>query len=179
MIQKFSKLLRHFRRREDGSASVEFALLFTPFMVLMASSYEVSLANIRHVYLERGVDLAVREIRLSTGSAPNKEEIRSGVCSIARVIPNCKEVLEIELVPVNMDTWNLPNSVPECIDKNKDFNPLTQYSNGAQNELMLIRFCAVAQKTFPTFGFLSFPRHPADPSAYRLITTTAFVNEPT
>ncbi|MEL7106795.1 MAG: pilus assembly protein [Pseudomonadota bacterium] len=165
-------------RREDGTATIEFAILFMPFMLLLASSYEIGMANVRHVMLERGTDLAVRQIRLNTGAAPTKEQVRKMVCNGAGIIPDCLEVLEIELVTIDMDTWDMPPVKAECIERDADIQPVTQYANGLQNEMMFMRFCAVIDPLFPSFG-LGYGMPKDTSGGYRLVSMTAFVNEPT
>lgn len=171
------KLISKFRR-EDGTATVEFAILFMPFMLLLASSYEIGMANVRHVMLERGTDLAVRQIRLNTGSPPTKEQVRKMVCNGAGIIPDCLNVLEIELRTIDMDTWAMPPVQAECIERNEDIQPVVQYANGLQNEMMFMRFCAVIDPLFPSFG-LGYGMPKDESGGYRLVSMTAFVNEPT
>lgn len=173
-----ARLINRFRRREDGSATIEFVILFMPFMILLASTYEIGMANIRHVMLERGTDLAVREIRLNTGTAPTKEEIRTMVCNGAGIIPDCLNVLEIELQPVDKATWAMPPREASCVDRDEEIQPVVKYENGQQNEMMIIRFCAVVDPMFPSFGLgYTMPKDPT--GGYRLVSMTAFVNEPT
>lgn len=164
-------------RREDGTATIEFAILFMPFMILLASTYEIGMANVRHVMLERGTDLAVREIRLSTGAAPTKEDVRKMVCNGAGIIPMCMDVMEIELHTVNMDTWEMPPVKAECIERDEEIQPITQYENGQQNEMMFMRFCIVVDPLLPSFG-LGYGMPKDASGGYRLVSMTAFVNEP-
>lgn len=165
-------------RREDGTATVEFAILFMPFMLLLASTYEIGMANVRHVMLERGTDLAVRQIRLNTGAAPSKEDVRRMVCNGAGIIPDCLEVMEIELRTIDMDTWDMPPRQAECIDRDEEIQPVVQYENGLQNEMMFMRFCIVIDPMFPSFG-LGYGMPKDASGGYRLVSMTAFVNEPT
>lgn len=165
-------------RREDGTATVEFAILFMPFMLILVSAYEIGMANVRHVMLERGTDIAVREIRLNTGAPPDKEEIRKMVCNSAGIIPDCLEVMEIELRTIDMDTWVMPPAQAECIERNEEIQPVVEYENGLQNEMMFMRFCIVVDPMFPTFGLgAGMPKD--ESGGYRLVSMTAFVNEPT
>jgi len=175
---KLLRLLKRFRRREDGFATVEFVILFMPFMVILVSTYEIGMANVRHVMLERGTDLAVRQIRLNTGSAPTKEEIRTMVCNGAAIIPDCLNVLEIELQSVSKDTYDMPPREASCVDRDEEIQPIVKYENGQQDELMIIRLCAVIDPMFPSFG-LGYTMPKDDTGGYRLVTMSAFVNEPT
>lgn len=42
-----------------------------------------------------------------------------------------------------MTTWNVFQGEQECGDRNSTIQPLIQFQNGQQNELVLIRACAV------------------------------------
>ncbi len=177
-MKMLSRLLNRFRRREDGTASIEFVILFTPFMLLLASTYEIGMANVRHVMLERGTDIAVRQIRLNTGTPPTKEQIRTMVCNAAGIIPDCLNVLEIELQSVDKATWAMPPRQASCVDRTEPIQPVVKYENGLQNEMMMIRFCAVIDPMFPSFG-LGYTMPKDASGGYRLVSMTAFVNEPT
>ena len=177
-MTRIRRLSRRFRRREDGTASIEFVILFMPFMLLLSSTYEIGMANVRHVMLERGTDLAVRQIRLNTGAPPSKEDIRRMVCNGAGIIPDCLNVLEIELQSVDKATWAMPPREASCIDRDEAIQPVVKYENGLQNEMMMIRFCAVIDPLFPSFG-LGYTMPKDASGGYRLVSMTAFVNEPT
>ena len=61
-IKTLARFLRLFRRNEDGGPTVEFALIFLPFIILPVSGFELGLLMTRHVMMERGIDMAVREV---------------------------------------------------------------------------------------------------------------------
>ena len=91
-------------RREDGNASVEFMIIFPIYFALLAMSVELSMITLRQTLLERGLDMAVRDIRLGTGefvqSYDTDEEneaavedyhdkIKTRICDEAFVIMDC------------------------------------------------------------------------------------------
>ena len=55
-----------FLRRKDGVASVEFVILVPVFLLAMIDAVEASVMMVRSTLLARGLDLAVRELRLGT-----------------------------------------------------------------------------------------------------------------
>jgi Flp pilus assembly protein TadG len=65
------------RKEEEGSSTVEFVLYFTVFFFLLSAGIEMAYMNLRHAMLERGVDLATRDIRLSSGNIPSYSEVRA------------------------------------------------------------------------------------------------------
>ena len=75
--------LRRLARREDGTATLEFAILFPAFIIILVSAVEVGFITMRHTLLDRAVDLTVRDIRLGTGTAPQYAQIRDTICARA------------------------------------------------------------------------------------------------
>ena len=178
LIKSFGRALRAFGVSEKGVASVEFVVIFPFFVGVFLSAYEVAIMNIRAVMMERAVDMAVREIRLAAGSNIQHDDVRLGICTNVLVIPDCLEVTKIELTRVDRDTWtaNVEDD-PDCRDRLDDIKPPKNFQNGQQNDLMLIRVCAVVDPIFPTFGVgRSIPKD--DSGGYMILASSAFVNEP-
>jgi len=70
--------LRDLRRKEDGNATIEFAILFPAFIMIFLSAFESGLLMTRQVLLDRAVDLTVRDIRLRTwlpGPPPTHDDL--------------------------------------------------------------------------------------------------------
>ncbi len=170
--------------REDGNASVEFALLFPLFLTLFISSIESGLMSLRYVMLDRSVDLAVRELRLglaiefsSMSATEAHDELKTRICSNTLMIPDCGNVLFLELISVNPDAWNIPSPNTQCVDRTEEINPTLNFNPGAANEMMIVRACAVVDPLVPDFGLGA--RFMKDASGgVALIASSAFVNEP-
>lgn len=171
--------VRQFRTRQDGNATVEFVFLFPLFIFLLIASYEAGILAVRHVMLDRGLDLSVRALRLGQVTDPTPEKLKLAICQTAGLIPDCMNALHLELQPVSTTTWNPLNTTVECIDKSAEIQPVTTLNPGVANELMLVRVCA---KINPLFGISGRPfgiRMPIDGAGqYALVSSTAFVNEP-
>ena len=97
MIRRLANLPRAFRRDEDGSTTIEFVIMVPFFIGLFLSSVELGLMTLRYSYLERSLDMAVRDIRLSTGFTPSHDELVAQVCERASIIPNCESNMKLEL----------------------------------------------------------------------------------
>lgn len=177
MMRRPFKALRRLWRREDGTASLEFCLIFPAFILLFVSSFEIAMANIRMAMLERATDMSVRALRLNTGAPPSYEDMRRMICSIAGIIPDCLSSVRIELEPVSTSAWNQLTPEARCIDRASNIDPLTTFRQGIENELMMVRVCAVVKPFFPTFG-LGSSLPVGDSGEYKLVTISAFVNEP-
>jgi Flp pilus assembly protein TadG len=189
-LSRLRRALRRFAGAETGTATVEFALLFPPFFVLFASSIEAGLMMIRNVQLERGLDLAVRELRIGTPTPPTFVEFRQQVCDVAFLVPNCMANLQVELQVVPSTTWQPLDLTPRCVDRSDVIDPFTQpnYDTGGNNEFMLVRLCANVDPILPGLGLGAIlDRIPASgdpedegfvPNGYAIVAVSAYVNEP-
>ncbi|NET52160.1 MAG: pilus assembly protein, partial [Merismopedia sp. SIO2A8] len=59
------------------------------FLAIFISAYESGLMMVRNVMLERGVDIAVRELRLGTPQPPTFDEFKQSICDASGIIQNC------------------------------------------------------------------------------------------
>ena len=104
MIRSLFKRTRRFAREEDGNASVEFVLVFPIYLSIMLMSIELGFVTLRSVMLERGMDMAVRDIRLGSselladGKVQHKEVI-DAVCENALILLDCESSLLLEMAP--------------------------------------------------------------------------------
>jgi len=176
-MSRLRRIWRRWRGGEDGSASVEFVILFPVFMTLFGSAFEAGLLTVRQVMLERATDIAVRSLRIGTGAPDTHEDLKRMVCNIAGVIPDCMEAVHIELEPISTSTWDMNLGQVQCIDRDEDIQPVVNFSPGGANELMIVRVCAVFRPYIPTSGLgLKLPK--VNATDYALIAASAFVNEP-
>jgi hypothetical protein len=169
--------LRRARDDEDGTSTIPF-VIFVPFLITMVvSSLEMGMLMTRHVMLERALDLTVRDLRLGHLPDVTHDEFKQMVCDRSALIPDCENVLLIELRPVSTITWEPLNSGAICVDRDAVVQPATQFDQGGGDQIMLIRACAKFDPIFPTTGLgLDLPKD--NTGAYALVTSSAFVNEP-
>ena len=172
----FPRVLKRLRR-EDGNATIEFVILFPLFMMLFFSAFEIGLVMVRQVMLDRATDISVRALRLGSWTNPTHDQMKRNICNLAGILPDCMNNIMIELRPVSTTTWTPLPSNPTCVDKDAVISPPITFNGGLQNEMMLVRVCALMKPMFPTTGLgLRLPREGED--YYALVATTAFVNEP-
>ena len=100
------RLLKKFRKDDSGHASIEFVIMFPLFFWIMVSAIDIGMITMRSAFLERSLDVVVRDIRLSTGTAPDHDEIRRRICEANEVVKNCTENLMLEMQIVDMRAWN-------------------------------------------------------------------------
>lgn len=164
-------------RREDGSATIEFVLLFPLLMYLFLSSIEVGVYLMRSVLLDRAVDINVRALRLGTLSPATSAELRRRICNDALVLSNCEQTMTIELVPISTTTWTFPSEQVTCVNRDSNIDPVVTFNPGTQNEVMLVRACVISDPFFSSTPLVM--DMPLDASGgYAIAAASTFVNEP-
>lgn len=181
-IKRLKLFLRSFRSSQDGGPSLEFALIFPGVILLVVAALELGFLMSRHVMMERGLDMAVRELRLNTGSPVNERQLKAMVCNAAGVLPNCMTNVRLELRPIDMfhSGPRSQNSIPRrasCTDHSDPFQPARNFQAGVSNQIMIVRACGTFAPLLPGMGLGAILAQGAD-GRYRLVSTTAFVMEP-
>lgn len=174
MMRIFNKMQR-FRRSERGSATIEVVMAIPIITLLMSTSVEIGLITARQVMLDRALDLTVRDIRL--GASSDIAKLTNDICDRAVILPECHSSLMIELQPLDEDTWSLPDHGAPCYDRKEDIRPPSQFTYGAQHEIMLVRACVIIDPAMPWYGMGAMMDENSDGQFY-LKAVSAFVNEP-
>ena len=177
MIHRIRTHLVNLLRKEDGSASVEFVIVFPVFLALMIMSLELSIITLRQTMLERGLDIAVRDIRLGTGGEADHDVIKETICDNALILNDCSSSLKLEMVPTDIRQLALLDDNVDCSDKAAESNPVKEFTAGQQNELMLLRACLKYDPLFPNWQ-LGRVLERDDSGQLSIISMTAFVQEP-
>ncbi|MBL8561315.1 MAG: pilus assembly protein [Gemmobacter sp.] len=189
MTHRLSNLRSHARawlRREDGNAAVGFALVFPLFFALFAASFEIGLFTVRQTILERAVDITVRAIRLNQMTNPNHATIKDMICRNAPSLTDCGTTLKVDLTRVATTTWTMPVGDGTCRDRSLPIDPPGQVDPNpqARQVLMVMRVCYIAEAIFPGTGIAAGLQrethdiHGVRSGGYRMLATTAFLNEP-
>jgi Flp pilus assembly pilin Flp len=177
MIRRSVQALRRFRRREDGNASVEFAIVIPALLMALMSTVELGLINLRHSQLERALDQTVRDIRLTTGANQQHDDLRDAICDRSGFIDDCATSLRLEMIRVDPFNWTPVDPDPDCINRIEDVQPVRSFVSGQSNELMLIRACMKFKPVLPTWGLGKSLHKDAD-GRISLTAVAAFVQEP-
>lgn len=195
--KKLRALVARFRQDESGITTLEFVLVFPMFLALFLATYEIGMMSIRHVMLERGVDVTVREVRIGQIRPPiDAENLRDRICEVSRMISDCDRQLRLQMVrqdPRNTGDWaGNPMGSVECVNRSLVTQPDMSFEQGGNNELMILRACARFDPVLPVFSSTfdnerelslvarAFGIGSADSAGgtYALVTTAAFVIEP-
>ncbi|MEW2911352.1 TadE family protein [Leisingera sp. JC11] len=177
MTNRIQTALRRFRLREDGNASLEFALVIPGFLLILMSTIELGMINLRHSQLERALDQTVRDIRLNTGVDMQHDALRNTICERSGFIQECSTSLRLEMV--RLDPFNMASidQTPDCLNLVEEVQPVRSFENGQSNELMFVRACMKFDPLFPTWGLGKNLHKDAD-GRVQLIASSAFVQEP-
>lgn len=170
-------MIRRFFTREDGTSMVEFVLTLPIVLAFLFTGVDFGALMLRQVFLDRSVDMAVREIRLGRITGNGLDEFRQLVCAGTILIPNCAAATAIELRPIDTQTWTGLNDPAQCVNRAEDIAPVLAFNPGARQDLMLIRVCAVVDPFIGLTGLvLGLPRDAS--GGYALVSRAAFANEP-
>lgn len=168
---------KRLRGREDGSASVEFVIIFPAIMMLLLMSVEVGVMMARGMMLDRGIDVSMRALRLGNLSPMTHDQLKVEICKNSLIIPDCEDVLSVELRPIATSGWAPTSNRPVCNDRSDNIDPVLAFQAGTANQLMLVSACATFKPFFPTTGLAATIKTDGA-GEYAMIATSAFVNEP-
>jgi hypothetical protein len=127
--------------------------------------------------LDRGLDIAVRDIRLGTGNVPQHDDIKESICTNAIVIPACQQNLRLEMVRTDMRNWASLPPDPDCTDRAEEAKPVRAFVPGTSNEMMLLRACLKVQPLSPTSQLVQYMQRDSA-GDISIVVTSAFVQEP-
>ena len=183
--QRLGTPLHRFIRCEAGGGGViEFVIMLPMIMFVFMASAEAGLYTARQVLLDRAVERTMRDLGLGNIPNPSHDAIKANICLNVPTIPRCDANIRVELLPVSTTAWNLPTTAATCIDRGAAVQPALSFNPGGANQLMLVRVCVVQDAMFPGTG-VGKGMEEADTvggyrqEGYRIISVSAFVNEPT
>lgn len=178
-LPRLARRLARAFRREDGTATLDFVIMMPVFVTVFLSCFEVGILTVRHSMLDRGVDLAVRDLRLGAWPNPTADFLKQEICShTGGVIADCENQLLLELITVPTTTWAVPDGNNKCIDRDEEIQPAISFDPGVENQMVLIRACLLVDPFFPgTTQALALVEKFGD-KGIQLVSTSGFVNEP-
>ena len=173
-------MIRWFRhlRDEDGSATIEFVILGPFLFGMFLATYELGMLLTRQVMLERGLDLAVRSVRLGLVQEVTHDSIKDLICSKGMMIPDCVNQLRLEMVPIDPRGSGTLKADVDCVDRSTPVEEVREFRPGISNDLMILRACALIDPYFPS-NVLGFPNIKTNAGqAFAITASSAFVIEP-
>lgn len=179
MMMPLTFQLREFWEDETATATLEFTIVFPLLIIVFIAAFETALILTRQIMLERTLDMSVRVLRLAQGVITNADTVRDTMCSNTSLLPNCDELLTIDLQLIDSTTYDMPSNDEICAGRGNDIvvAPDNDFDVGEDNDFLLIRTCLVVDRILPFSGFgLNLTRD--DSGGLHMMATTIFVNEP-
>ncbi len=192
-IKQGVRRLMGLARREDGNATIEFVIIFPLYFALLAMSVELSMITLRQTLLERGLDMAVRDIRLGTGEFVQNydtdeqndaaleayhNKIKTRICDEAFAVLDCENNIKLEMVRSDMRNLVSLGGEIMCTDREEEGQATYRgLEPGQQNDLMFLRACIKYDPLFPTWH-LARSLQSDNNGQLAIITMSAFVMEP-
>ena len=105
-LRAISRRLRRLWRREDGTATIEFTIFVPIVLVIFVAAIEAGAYMIRHVMLERGLDLVLRDFRLGRLNSLNHDQLRDRICDRVSLISDCRNNLKVWMQPIDPASWS-------------------------------------------------------------------------
>ena len=178
MRHRMTDFLRRFGRKEDGSAIVIEFVVFVPLLFSMfLMAVEMGIYSMRHMFLDRGLDMTVRFVRLNTNTPMTHDLLKDMICDNAGFLDDCETTLRLEMQSLNPRAFAAFDQNPDCIDLSQPIQPERGFVLGQEHEMMILRACVKFDPVFPLTG-LGFEFEKDGSGKARMISTAVFVQEP-
>lgn len=177
-VYRLRTALRTAWSREDGAVTVEFVIILPLVLSIFFLGIDAGIMNLRQVFLDRAVDIAVREVRL--GRVSEQASLSELICQRTAMLPACLANISVEMQPISTSSFDGLEDPVTCIDREEAVTPAVTFipgSGGAAQELMLLRVCVVSDPFLRVTGLLGGIDVNPDGDLV-LISTSVFVNEP-
>jgi hypothetical protein len=138
---------------------------------------ELGTVTIRHTMLERGLDKAVRTVRLNQNENLDHAALKQMICDNAGILPNCMDTLHLEMVSLDMMNWVEPPAGTDCMDIAEPVTPVRNFVVGSNQQMMLLQACYKYRPITPAGTIISSLAKDAQ-GFTALVSTSAFVHEP-
>ncbi len=165
--------LARFRRDQNGSTVVEFALVAAPFFALLFAIIETAILFFAGQALDSAVQSTARLIRTGQAQQQNMsaDNFKTSICNLAGGLLDCSK-LKVD-VQQYTDFGDVNLGVP--VDKNGNLNVTQNYNTGHGGNIVVVR----AYYEWPVLiNLLGNNLADLPDGSHLLVATAAFRNEP-
>lgn len=178
LVRHIAASLRRVVQREDGSATIDFALMVPLMFTVFIMAMEAGIIQLRQVMFDRALDLTIRELRLGHfGETVTQDDVFDRICENSFLIPNCRSNLSLELTPITLAGWAPPATNVECIDRDTEVAPINALSPAGQDRPTLVRACLIVDLMFPTSRY-GLNLATDSQGGYRMVSYSFYIAEP-
>jgi Flp pilus assembly protein TadG len=163
--------LVHFRRAREGATAIEFALVATPFFIVIGCIIEISVMLAQEYTLQNAVQDAGRMIRTGQASGMTGDQFRAEVCNQGAAVTDCNATLGILVESAETFSGLSKPDIAAIGPEVQAFNA------GGPGQAVVVVATHDRQFLLPFVGFF-FSNMP-DGNARRLHGIAVFRNEPT
>ena len=171
-----SRKLGCFIEDQAGNATIEFVMVFPVRMWCVMMVFETGFIVTRSVLLERGLDIAARDLRLGTDPTIDHDKLKKMVCDNSAILDHCDRDLILEAVELDLASA-YPQNQANCIDRTEEIAPTITFKTGGRNRIMFVRACMVIDPIFPGLG-ITLGLQKDKSGGFQMIAYTTFMNEP-
>jgi Flp pilus assembly protein TadG len=168
-----SPFLQRFRKRNDGAATVELAMVVMPFFALIFAIFEVALIYLGTSSLDNGLTAAARQIRTGQAQSGNMTDaqFRQLVCDRITPLLACDSRLVIDVRRFGSFGGIV---APPPLDGSGNFAGGNVFQTGAAGDIIIAR----AYYAWPLVSPTSYVFSNMTGNQFMLSASTAFRNEP-
>lgn len=163
-----------------GSAALEFVVLFAPLAFLIFTMGELGAYMARSVMLDRGVNIAMRDVRVGklpgNTSREQLEALRTKICENAFLIDQCNDRLLVEVEELGASGAFGTNVVNCHNTADPELVPADKFTPPGLSGITVIRACLVSNPIFPGVG-LGAKLAVLPDGNYAVVSRSAFLNE--
>ena len=176
-IKKLANACKSFGKDESGNGTIDFMMVLPAAMFFGATAFESGTFGLRNVMLERAVDVTVREVRIGAIAEPTHAQLKEMICDAAAIIPECMDNVKLEMIRKDPRAWSPLDEGRDCVDRNSTAEPVINWTAGGNNDLMVLRACAILDPVLPT-STLGIAMAENSDGSHAIVTTSSFVVEP-
>lgn len=176
-LQKLAHACKSFGKDESGNSTIDFMMVLPAAMFFAATSYESGTFGLRNVMLERAMDVTVRQVRMGAVPDPTHDDLKQMICDAASIIPNCMANVKLEMIRKDPRAWTPIDHGKDCVDRESTAEPVINWTDGGNNDLMFLRACAILDPVLPT-STLGVAMAENSDGSHALVATSSFVVEP-
>lgn len=139
----FGSRFAAWRKDIAGVTAIEFAMVVTPFLMLLFGIIAVGLYFFTTFTLEHAVEQASRLLRTGQAqtSAMTTDQFKAEVCSRAPGFVDCAGKLRVSVQKFNEWTQITPATTPKCLDAGGNLTTATTYNAPVAGEIALVWVC--------------------------------------